>query len=122
MNRPIYRQTKSKTQNNHSSFYRKMSSFPPDQWQVRYLKDMDSLEGTQHADRAVSLEALMAIKPADGEEGSFRFTLAGTDHIKLRINVQDILGRDIFKDMYLEIQLELGTQVNKKYINHKKIN
>ena len=99
-----------------------MSSFPPDQWQVRYLKDMDSLEGTQHADRAVSLEALMAIKPADGEEGSFRFTLAGTDHIKLRINVQDILGRDIFKDMYLEVQLELGTQVNKKYIKYKKIN
>ena len=88
-----------------------MSSFPPDRWEVRFLQDMETMEGTAHDDKLVSMEALLAIRPAEGEEGSFRFTLAGTEHIKLRINVEEILTDPAFKDTFLELQMELGTQV-----------
>ena len=89
-----------------------MSSFPPTAWEVRYLRDMDSMEATRHEDREVSMEALMAVRPANGEEGAFRLTLAGADHIKIRISVYEILEHEAFRDAYLDIQLELGTQVN----------
>jgi len=88
-----------------------MSSFPPIQWQVRYLQDMDTMVGTPLEDHPISMAALMAVKPAGGDEGSFRFTLAGPEHVKLQIHVYDILKHDPFKDVYLELQLELGTQV-----------
>jgi len=88
-----------------------MSSFPPTAWEVRYLRDMDSMEATRHEDREVSMEALMAVRPANGEEGAFRLTLAGADHIKIRLSVHEILEHEAFRDAYLDIQLELGTQV-----------
>ena len=88
-----------------------MSSFPPSRWQVRYLKDLDTFEGTAHDDKTVSMEALLAIRPSEGEEGAYRFTLAGTEHIKLQIKVEDILPDKAFKDTYLDIQMELGTQI-----------
>ena len=88
-----------------------MSSFPPKQWQVRYLADLDTLAGTVHEDRPISLEALLAVRPSGGEEGSFRFTLAGPSHVKIRITVTDVLQDEAFKNMFLDIQMELGTQV-----------
>ena len=98
-----------------------MSSFPPLQWQVRYLQDMDTLEGTAREDHSISLEALMAVRPAEGEEGAYRFTLAGPSHVKIQIHVYDVLKHEPFKDVYLDIQLELGTQVHKrKFANSSK--
>jgi len=88
-----------------------MSSFPPKQWEVRYLADMDTLEGTLHEDRQISLEALLAVRPSEGEEGAYRFTLAGPGQVKLRIPVTSVLENVLFQDMVLEIQMELGTQV-----------
>ena len=88
-----------------------MSSFPPSKWQVRYLADFDAMLGTPIEDREISLEALMAIWPAEGNEGAFRFILAGANHIKLRLHVSDILPEECFEDMYIELQVELGTQI-----------
>jgi len=89
-----------------------MSSFPPKQWRVRFLADLDTLEGTVYEDRPISIEALMAVRPSGGEEGAYRFTLAGPEHLKLRIKVSDVLDHSAFKGMYLDIQMEIGTQVN----------
>ena len=68
-----------------------MSSFPPNQWEVRYLKDLSSLPCTAREDGEISMTAYLAIKPCAGEEGSFRFTLAGPDKVKLRFAIQDVL-------------------------------
>ena len=89
-----------------------MSSFPPKQWRVRYLADLDTMVGTVHENHAISLEALMALRPSAGEEGAYRFTLAGPGHLKLRIAVTDVLADNAFKNMFLDLQMELGTQVN----------
>ena len=88
-----------------------MSSFPPKQWQVRYLKDLDSMTGTINDDQPISMEAMMAIQPSDGEEGSFRFVLAGPQHLMTRTKISTILPGKEFENMYLCMQLELGTQV-----------
>ena len=94
-----------------------MSSFPPKQWRVRFLADLDTMEGTVYEDRPISIEALMAVRPSGGEEGAYRFTLAGPEHLKLRIKVSDVLDHGAFQGMYLDIQMEIGTQVNtQKYI------
>ena len=88
-----------------------MSSFPPLQWQVRYLQDMDTLASTVQEGQTISMEALMAVRPAGGEEGSYRFTLAGAEHVKLQIHVYEVLKHEPFKNVYLDLQMELGTQV-----------
>lgn len=87
-----------------------MSSFPPKEWQVRYLADMDTLTGDDIS-APVSLEALMAVRPADGEEGTFRFILAGASKLKLSIPVQKVLPMEVFKGLNIELEMELGTQV-----------
>ena len=88
-----------------------MSSFRPKKWEVRYLKDMDSMEAAQMEEGEISMEALMAIAPAEGEEGSYRFLLAGPDNIRVHVAVDKILPGDNFKDMYIEAHMVVGDQL-----------
>ncbi len=84
---------------------------PRKDWKVRFLQDMPLMTGTPPDDDTVRLEALLAIKPSGGEEGSFRFTLAGTKQLDMMVPVDNILPFLDFKGLYIEAQLELGTQV-----------
>jgi len=71
-----------------------MSSFPPLNWEVRYIEDMDKLfldEGST----SLSIAALLAVKPARGAEGDFRFTLLGSDPISARVRASSILPATI---------------------------
>jgi hypothetical protein len=88
-----------------------MSSFPPKQWRVRYLEDLDSLTIEARTEDKISMEALLAVKPAQGEEGAFRFVLAGCNHLGLSIPIYDILPIPSFKDWTLVAEWEVGTQV-----------
>jgi len=61
-----------------------MSSFPPLNWEVRFIEDMDKIfldEGSS----TLSVAALLAVKPARGAEGDFRFILMGSDPICARV-------------------------------------
>jgi hypothetical protein len=80
-----------------------MSSFPPKAWTVRFLKDMDTMEGSPMEEETVTLEALLAVKPAGGEEGTFKFVLSGTDHIKLDLEINSILNCESFEGKNGEI-------------------
>ena len=78
-----------------------MSSFPPANWTVRFLKDMPSL-GCEVTDSVrPSMAAFMAVKPSGGEEGSFRFVMAGPHKIRLRFEIT----------MIAEAELDIGDQV-----------
>jgi len=88
-----------------------MSGFPPKKWHVRTLKDMDTMEGTSGESDDISMEALMAIKPAEGEEGAFRFVLAGPDKVKLHFPISDILQDFIFSEMYIKAEMHIGQQI-----------
>ena len=88
-----------------------MSSFPPSGWNVRFLKDMDSLEASSYEEAEISMEALLAVQPSEGEEGAFRFVLAGPDSIKLNVQVTDILREDCFADMSIRAQMDIGQQL-----------
>jgi hypothetical protein len=55
-----------------------MSSFPPRNWEVRYLQDMDTLTAEPDGHK-LSLAALLAVNPAGAWEGNFRLVLAGTE-------------------------------------------
>jgi len=92
-------------------FFTEMSSFPPRNWQVKFLEDMDSMEGTVLEGREVSLEALLAVRPSNGEEGTFRFVLAGCKHLNLRFEASSIIQDSSLNNMWLELQLEVGTQI-----------
>ena len=88
-----------------------MSSFPPKQWEMRFLKDLDNIQGTVHEEHEVSLESYLAVQPSGGEEGSFRFVLAGPRHLHIRIKVTDVIPEAEFENMWITMQLELGTQI-----------
>ena len=88
-----------------------MLSFPSRNWRVRHLADMASLSFAAPEDNTVRLDALLAIRPAAGEEGSSRFTLAGSKHVDMLVPLELVLDDPSFKGMLLDAQMELGTQV-----------
>ena len=44
--------------------------------------------------------------------GAYCFTMAGTEHVNLQIHVYEVWKHEPFKNVYLYLQLELGTQVH----------
>ena len=57
------------------------------------------------------MEAFLAIQPAAGEEGSFRFVLAGPDKIKVRFPITQLLPDSHFEGMIAETELVVGDQI-----------
>ena len=88
-----------------------MSSFPPKRWNVRYLKDMASLSCEPSDDNEVSMEAFMAVRPSSGQEGNFRFTLAGPSKLPIQFDVSDLLKSDLFRDMTVEAELDIAYNI-----------
>ena len=62
-------------------------------------------------DGAPSMAAYMAVKPSSGEEGAFRFALAGPDKIKLRFAIDQILPTKQFA----EAEMGIGDQIQVDY-------
>ena len=88
-----------------------MSSFPPKTWKVRFLQDMENIECSLRDGDNVTMEALVAVRPAGGEEGSFKFTLAGPEMLKLSFPVSKILPGAAFADMVAEVEMKPGNQI-----------
>ena len=88
-----------------------MSSFPPKRWNVRYLKDMAPLSCEPSDDNEVSMEAFMAVRPSSGQEGNFRFTLAGPSKLPIQFDVSDLLKSDLFRDMTVEAELDIADNI-----------
>jgi len=88
-----------------------MESFPPANWDVRHLADMDSIEGASRPDKGV-MQALLAVAPAENQEGAFKFLLSGAMPVQLHFPVRRLLPQPEFKDFYFDMQLELGTQIS----------
>ena len=88
-----------------------MSSFPPKRWNVRYLKDMASLSCEPSDDNEVSMEVFMAVRPSSGQEGNFRFTLAGPSKLPIQFDVSDMLKSDLFRDMTVEAELDIADNI-----------
>ena len=88
-----------------------MSSFPPANWEVRYLKDMDALTATPDVDDRLSMEAFLAVRPSGGEEGTFRFALWGPEDLRLYFPVTAVLQADIFRGMHVEAHLDTRDQI-----------
>ena len=88
-----------------------MSSFPPKSWRVRFLQDMENIDCSLRDGDNVTMEALVAVRPAGGEEGSFKFTLAGPEMLRLTFPLSKILPGDAFADMIAEIEMKPGDQI-----------
>ena len=88
-----------------------MSSFPPRKWDVRSLRDMDSLTCPEPEGNEINMEAYLAIKPSAGEEGSFQFALAGGEPIRLKFNVEAVIPSGLFGGMKVEAELKIGDQI-----------
>ena len=89
-----------------------MSSFPPRKWEVRFLRDMSSMACSDpEGDGEIKMEAFMAVKPSGGQEGSFRFVLAGNKPVKLRFNVESVIPSKLFGGMVAEGELKIGDQI-----------
>ena len=88
-----------------------MLSFPPRKWEVRFLKDMDSLSCPVPEGNEINMEAFLAIKLSGGEEGSFRFALAGNEAVKLKFNLESVILCNLFGGMVVEAELNIGDQI-----------
>ena len=88
-----------------------MSSFPPSTWSVRFLQDMQDLECSLEGVENVTMEAFVAVRPAGGQEGAFRFAIGGAKMLKLSFPVSKILGGEAYKNMVAEIEMKPGEQI-----------
>ena len=88
-----------------------MSSFPPRKWEVRFLRDMDSLSCPEQEGSKINREAFLAIKPSGGEEGSFWLALAGSEAVKLKFNLESVNPCNLFGGMVVEAELNIGDQI-----------
>ena len=88
-----------------------MSSFPPQSWTVRFLQDMENIECGLADGENLTMEALVAVRPAGGEEGNFKFALAGPEMLKLAFPVSKILPGDAFNSMIAEVEMKPGDQI-----------
>ena len=94
-----------------------MSSFPPKRWDVRFTKDMRTLSCTHGPDGpGINMEAFLAVKPASGEEGGFRFVLDGPEKITLKFNIQTVLPSGLFSGMVAETEILVGEHI-KMWLN-----
>jgi len=89
-----------------------MVSYPPTMWEVRSLEDMDNMEGSPQTDSDFSFQVFLAVPPAEGKEGSFKFELTGRDHLMMEVPVSSILKDERFRGLAIHTQLQLGNQVN----------
>jgi hypothetical protein len=88
-----------------------MTSFPPDSWECRLLPDFDTFTPAPPSHGGLHLTALMAIRPADGLEGHYKFVLTGGEHLAVKIPVARILSLPVMADLELEGQFLPGQQV-----------
>ena len=88
-----------------------MSSFPPQSWTVRFLQDMENIECGLADGENLTMEALVAVRPAGGEEGNFKFALAGPEMLKLAFPVSKILAGDAFNSMVAKVEMKPGDQI-----------
>ena len=88
-----------------------MATFPPRAWTVRFLQDMENIDCSLIDGDNLTMEALVAVRPAGGEEGNFRFALAGPDMLKLVFPVGRILAGAAFSNMIAEVEMKPGDQI-----------
>ena len=88
-----------------------MSGFPPKKWEARFLQDMETLQCNLKEGETLSMEAYVAVKPSGGQEGNFRFTLAGTERLRLEFPVNKILPEPAFANMIIELEMVPGDQI-----------
>ena len=88
-----------------------MSSFPPSKWEVRFVKDMHTMSCEALDDDQIHMAAFMALRPAGGEEGCFRFDLQGPSKLKIRFEVAEVLNSPLFENMIAEAELDVGDQI-----------
>ena len=93
-----------------------MTSFPPKRWDVRFTKDIDTLTCSSASafgsgGLGISMEAFLVVKPAAGEEGSFRFLLDGPEKLNIKFNVQSVLPSGLFSRKVAEADLHVGQHI-----------
>ena len=88
-----------------------MSAFPPSKWDVRFLKDMDTLGCTPSENGGLTMEAFMALRPSGGEEGTFKLVLGGTEKLKISLEISRVLPGQAFTNMFADIELWAGEQI-----------
>jgi hypothetical protein len=87
-----------------------MSSFPPADWEVRYLQDMETYTAEPNNCK-LTLAALLAVKPPGAMEGSFRFVLAGTEVLLIKLPVVDFIPHKAMEDFSVVGQFQPGAQI-----------
>jgi hypothetical protein len=90
--------------------YFQMSSFPPADWEVRYLQDMDTFT-VEPDGHKLCLAALLAVKPAGAMEENFRLTLTGTEDVSIRLNVADFIPHKAMEAFTVVGQFHPGEQI-----------
>jgi hypothetical protein len=67
-----------------------MSCFPPTNWEMRYLQDMETFM-MDPGNSKLSLAALLAVKPEGAVEGNFRLILTSTKDINVKLPITEFI-------------------------------
>ena len=90
-----------------------MEKFPPKTWEVRHANDFDDITVPAPTGSKFHLQALLMGKPCMGKEGQFKFLVSGNDHLNFSVDIRMVLDDPLFENMFVECQMQLGSQVRK---------
>ena len=88
-----------------------MATFPPPTWDVRQLKDFETLTVPAPAGSKFHMQALLTAPPCTGWEGQYKLILSGSDHLEINTKITDIIDDPLFANMFIDCQFQLGSQV-----------
>ena len=72
---------------------------------------MDKMQCTDHTEPGIYMETFLAARPAKGEEGTFRFVLAGPEKVKLQFPVNKVLASGLFAGMVAEAEVDIRDHI-----------
>ena len=72
---------------------------------------MENLECSLRGENNITMEAFVAVRPAGGQEGNFKFIIGGPRMLNLSFPVSKLLDDPAFKDMVAEIEMKPGEQI-----------
>ncbi len=93
-----------------------MATFPPPTWDVRQLKDFETLTVPAPAGSKFHMQALLTAPPCTGWEGQYKLILSGSDHLEINTKITDIIDDPLFANMFIDCQFQLGSQVYPQFL------
>jgi hypothetical protein len=89
-----------------------MSGYPPEKWEIRLLEDLATFTPTFPEPWRLGTAVILAVKPANGAEGTFQVVLGGSQHVEVKFLATNVISHSALEGFELRGQFEPGESIS----------